>query len=275
MRVRSGVILAILLTCPSLSGAQTTGSIFGGPPETPVPVPPRAFLDVNLVSVTKAESGAREFRSRFVTFGEPGSARATYPTPSSTTSFPSFDIGAGYMTGVLLGLGINVSRTTFEDAASLSTTIPHPVYLNFAATGDGVTSRVLPRRETAISAYVAAVPIRTSRAELRFFLGPSYYRVKAEMVDSVTYNQSSSITPPGNTITVSGFTSSDAKGGGLGFHLGADFTYFFTKRIGVKGGIRFSSAQVTLKHEPLSKLEQDLRTGGPTVSLGARFRFGK
>jgi hypothetical protein len=228
-----------------------------------------------LISVTKAESGAREFRSRFVTFGEAGSARATYPRPSSTVSLPSFDIGGGYMTGSLLGLGINISRTTFEDTATLGTTIPHPVYLNLPATGSGVTDRGLTRRETAISAYVTAAPLRTSRTELRFFLGPTYYRVNAEMVDAVTYDQSSSVTPATNTITVTGFTSRNAKGSGLGFHLGADFTYFVTRMIGVKGGIRYNSAQVTVKNEPLSKLDQDLRTGGPMISLGARFRFGK
>lgn len=273
MRVKTGVVLAILLACPSLSGAQTpAGSIFGEPPP---PGPPRAFLDVNLIGFTRSDSDAREFRSRFLTFGEAGSARATYPRPSSTTSLPSFDIGGGYVTGSLLGLGININRTTFEDAATLGTTIPHPVYLNLPATGTGVTSRVLKRRETAISAYVTAIPLRTARAELRFFIGPTYYRINAEMVDAVTYNQTSSVTPAANVITVTGFTASDVKGGGLGVNMGADFTYFFSKMIGVKGGIRYQTAQVSLKYEPLSKLEQDLRIGGPMISLGARFRFGK
>jgi hypothetical protein len=274
MRVKAGVVLAILLTCPSLSGAQTqAGSIFGEPP--PPPGPPRAFLDVNLIGFSGSESGSRVFRSRFLIFGEAGATQATYPKPSFTTSIPSFDIGGGYITGSVLGLGVNVSRTTYKDTASLLAAIPHPVYLNFAASATGVTGRVLTRRETAISAYVTAVPVRTSRAELRFFLGPTYYRINAEMVDAVTYTQSSSVTPAANAITVTAFTSSDVKGGGLGFHMGADFTYFFTKMIGVKGGFRYQSAQVSVKYEPLSKLEQDLRAGGPTISLGARFRFGK
>jgi hypothetical protein len=266
MRIRSGVSLAILLTCPGLSGAQTS---------TEAPGPPRAFVDVNLISFTRSAAAEREFSSRFVTFSEAGSARAVYPKPSGTALLPSFDIGAGYVTGSLLGLGINISRATFEDGARLSATIPHPTYLNAPGFGTGVTNRELKRRETAISAFVTAVPLRTSRAELRFFGGPTYFRINAEMVNGVTYNQSSSTTPATNVITVTGFTSTDGKGGGLGFHLGTDFTYFFTQMIGVRAGVRYSHAHVTVKSEPLSKLEQTLTTGGPVVFLGARFRFGK
>jgi hypothetical protein len=266
MRVRSGVVLAILLTYPTLGVAQTPAESSG---------PPRAFVDINLINFTKSEAASREFRSRFVTFGEAGSARATYPKPSTTTSFPSFDIGGGYVTGSLLGLGVNVSRTTFEDAANLGTTIPHPVYLNQASTGTGVTDRVLRRRETAINAYVAAFPVRTSRAEFRLFVGPTYYRINAEMVETVTYNQSSTLTPLTNVITVTGFTARTVSGGGLGFHMGTDVTYFFNKRMGLRGGIRYNYAEVSVKNEPLSKLEQKFRTGGPMVFLGARFRFGQ
>jgi hypothetical protein len=266
MRVISGVLLAIVLTCPRVSGAQTTAE---------PSVPPRAFLDVNLIGATKSASSAREFRSRFITFGEAGSARAIYPKPSSITLLPALDVGGGYITGSLLGLGINISRTSFEDAAQLGATIPHPVVLNSPASGDGVTNRRLTRDETAISAYVTAVPLRTSRAELRFFGGPTYFRVNVEMVQSVSYSQSSGVTPLTNTITVTGFTTEEAKGSGLGFHIGTDFTYFFTKMVGVRGGIRYNHAIVTIKNEPLSKLEQELKVGGPLLFLGARFRFGR
>jgi hypothetical protein len=270
MRVMSGVLLAILLTCPRMSGAQTTTA-----PPGEVSVPPRAFLDVNLIGATKSASGAREFRSRFITFGEAGSARAIYPKPSNITLLPALDVGAGYITGSLLGLGINISRASFEDGAHLGTTIPHPVVLNAPGSTEGDTNRELTRNETAISAFVTAVPLRTSRAELRFFGGPTYFLVNAEMVQSVTYSQSSSVTPLTNTITVTGFTTEDAKGRGLGFHLGTDFTYFFTKMIGVRGGLRYNHAHVTVKHEPLSKLDQKLKVGGPLLFLGARFRFGR
>ena len=266
MRVISGVVLAILLTCPRVSTAQTARD---------PSVPPRAFLDVNLIGASRSASGEREFRSRFVTFGEAASERAVYPKPSSVTLLPSLDVGGGYITGSSVGLGINISRTSFEDGASLFTTIPHPVVLNSSASAQSVTNRGLKRKETAISAFVAAVPLRTSRAELRFFGGPTYFRVNTEMVQSVLYSQTSSVTPLTNVITINGFTAVDAKGGGFGFHLGGDFTYFFTTMIGVRGGIRYNHARVTVKNEPLSKLEQELKVGGPMLFLGARFRFGK
>ena len=266
MRVMSGVILTILLTCPPPSGAQTV--------QDP-PGPPRAFVDLNLVGATKSSSGDREFRSRFITFGEAASARATYPKPSDATLLPAIDVGAGYMVNSRVGLGINISRTSFEDVAHLGTTIPHPVVLTTPASAEGVTNRVLTRDETAVSAYVMAFPLRTTRAELRIFGGPTYFRTNAEMINSVAYSQTSSVSPLTNAITITGFTAEDVRGGGLGFHLGTDFTYFVTKRIGVRAGIRYNEARVTVKDEPLSKLEQKLKVGGPLLFLGARFRFGE
>lgn len=271
MRVMSGVLLAILLTCPRAAAGQSLLE----PGRPPRPVQPRGFVDVNLIGVTKSASGARQFRSRFITFGEVGSGRATYPQPSNVTLLPAIDVGAGYITGSLFGLGINISCTSFENVAQLGATIPHPLVLGLPASAEGVTNRVLTRDETAISVFVTAVPVRTSRAEWRIFGGPTYFRVNAEMVNSVAYSQTSSVTPLANAITITGFTAEDARGGGLGFHLGTDFTYFFTKMIGVRGGIRYNHAQITVKDEPLSKLEQKLRVGGPLLFLGARFRFGK
>ena len=271
MRVMSGVFLAIVLTCPRAAAAQTAQD----PPGPAPSLPPRAFVDLNLIGASRSASGAREFRSRFITFGEPGSERVIYPKPSSVTLLPAIDVGAGYITGSLLGLGINISRTSFDDVAQLGTTIPHPLVLNSPANADGVTNRTLTRDETAISAFVTAVPLRTDRMELRFFGGPTYFRINAEMVSTVTYSQTFAVTPLANAITITGFTAEDASGSGVGFHVGTDFTYFFTKTIGVRGGIRYNHAHVTVKTEPLSKLEQKLTVGGPVLFLGARFRFGK
>lgn len=269
MRLVSGILLAILFTCPAIGAAQPAA----GPPQPSSP--PRAFVDLNLIGTARSASGPREFQSRFITFGEAGYERATYPKPAQTTMLPSLDVGAGYITGSLLGIGLNISRTSFEDEAVIATTVPHPVFLNVPGTGVGVTDRRLSRDETAISAYVTAVPLRTSRMELRFFGGPTYFRINAEMVQNVSYSQTATVTPLANTLSVTGFTTTDAKGGGLGFHLGTDFTYFLTRMIGVRAGIRYSHAQVTVKNEPLSRLTQQLIAGGPSLSLGARFRFGK
>jgi hypothetical protein len=85
-----------------------------------------------------------------------------------------------------------------------------------------------------------------------------------------TYDPSS----PQNTITISGFTTSQVKANKLGFHVGTDVTFFLTKVVGVGGGVRFSQATVTVDQEPLSNVSQDIRVGSTQVFFGARFRLG-
>jgi len=265
MRVVSGVFLAILLTCPKVSFAQA--------PETPA-LPPKAFVDVNLIGTMKSAAKARQFNGRFLTFGEVGNSRVNYPAPSSASQVPDIDVGAGYMTGTLIGLGVNLSRASFDDTALLSTTVPHPLVLSTSASGDGISDRELKRDETMLALNAVAVPYRAERGEARAFLGFAYFWLSAEMVDSVLYSQTSSVTPLANAITVTGMTTSRGKGGGLGFNVGGDYTYFFTRMAGVRLGLRYSQANVHLDREPLSQIPQNVKVGGLSFFLGARFRFG-
>lgn len=265
MRLVLGSVFAVLLLCPRLSLAQPAPRAVDAS---------RIFVDVNLGGSTNSGAAPREFTSRFVTFAEAGSSRADYPKPSRSTLLPMIDVGGGYMAGRSVGLGGGISRASFEDVAGLSATVPHPTFINAPASGTGVTDRALARTETAIHLFVAAVPLRTSRFEFRLFGGPSFFWFKGEMVSDVAYSQTFSPTTPSNAITISGFSSEEVTGRGVGFHLGGDFTYFFTKRLGVNGGLRYSEANVTVDKEPLSQLSQEIRVGGTLAFLGVRFRFG-
>ena len=109
----------------------------------------------------------------------------------------------------------------------------------------------------------------------RIILGFAYFWLNAEMVDSVSYSQTSTVTPIANAITVTGFTAERGKGGGLGYTMGGDYTYFVTRMAGVRAGLRYSHAIVGVDREPLSKIAQRIEVGGLTFFLGARFRFGK
>jgi hypothetical protein len=266
MRVVPGIVFGILLTCPRLSTAQ---------PSEPAPsVPPRTFVDLNLIGTMSSTSKSRNFTGRFVTFGEAGSSRVTYPKPSRASQLPSIDVGAGYMTGSLIGLAVNYSRLSFDDVAQLSTTVPHPLILNAPGSGASVTNRTLSRDETMLSLNAVAVPLRNERAEARIVGGFSYFWLNAEMVSNVSYSQTSSVAPFTNTVTVTGFTDEQGKGHGLGFNVGGDYTHFFTRRAGVRAGLRYSDANVRMASEPLSRLGQRVKVGGLMFFLGARFRFG-
>ena len=259
MRFVAGVLVAFLVGIPRAGQAQTA---------PPTPENSRLFLEVNFLGSASSQAKTREFTSLFPLYGEVATTESLYPKPSLANPFSAVDVGGGIMLSRVLGVGVTVGRTAYEDVANLAATIPHPSILNAPTTASAVTNNVLRRRETATHVFLAIVPLRTARFEVRFFGGPSYFIYSADMVREVVHELSSQ-----NALTISGFTSSEAEAGSLGMHLGGDFAWFLTRRFGIASGLRFSRSTVTLDREPLSTIAQDIRVGSTHIYVGGRFRF--
>jgi hypothetical protein len=264
IRALPAVVLTMLLLAPCDAVAQA--------PQEPKVA--GAFLDVGLIGSMSSTAQPREFTARFVTFGENGRSIVTYPKPSREIQLPNVDVGAGYIFANRFGLAVNFSRVTFEDGAELSITVPHPQVLGAAGTGTSGLNRSLSRKETMLAVNSVMVPLRTSGAEARFFLGAAYFWLNAEMVNSLTYSQTAVAAPIANAVEVTGFTTLEGRGRSVGISAGGDFTRFFTPSLGVSAGLRYSRANVTMAREPLSQIEQKVRVGGFTWLIGARYRFG-
>ena len=261
MRVAPGILVAVLLMIPRTSLAQTPSD------------DARIFVDVNFGTAASLAKD-REFQSRFVVFSEAGSSFATYPEPSPA-NLAFVEVGGSYRLTRWIGVGISYSRTAYEDVAGLKATIPHPTFFSAPTTNTGATGEPLTRTEGATNVFAVVVPVRTSRFEWRVLGGPSFFSLKADMVKEILYVQTHDPASPQQTITVTGFTTAQAKASKLGYHIGSDATFFLTKLIGVGGGVRFSYGTVTLDEEPLSKVSQDIRVGGTQVFLGLRLRLGR
>jgi hypothetical protein len=262
MRLALVILGALLVVIPRTSLAQTANR----PPEDA-----RILVDVNLFGTGESLAKNRQFQSKFIKFSEPGSSLATYPKPSRATSF---GVGGSFMLTRMVGVGVSYSRTTHEDVAELSATIPHPTFFGAPATNTGVTGDALKRREGATDVFVAVVPVRTNRMEWRLLGGPTVFSFKADMVKEVLYVQTFNPATPQQTITINGAETSQVKTSALGFHAGSDVTFFLTRVIGVGGGVRFSYGTVTLDQEPLSNVSQEIRVGGTIGFLGLRLRVG-
>ena len=57
-------------------------------------------------------------------------------------------------------------------------------------------------------------------------------------------------------------------------HGATDFAYDLTRAMALTGGVRASLGTVSIKHDPLNNLKQEIRVGGWRVFLGLRFRLG-
>jgi hypothetical protein len=272
-RLTRGILVAAVLLAPAASHAQTK------PLEVPVATPPtplakRIFVDVGLVGSSSSLAKNRNFQGYFIKFGEVGSTSVSYPKPSRTALAPALDLGGAFMVLPKLAVGINYNRVRYEDIAGLQTTVPHPVFMSTPATNSGSTG-ALTRQEAATTIFAGWMPALGPRMQLRLTGGAAIFAYSAEMVQSASYTQNANlVVPPLNTITIDGSVNQKATGNDLGFAVGADFTFFITRLLGISGGVRYSRGTVTLNPEPLSKVRQDIRVGSTQILVGVRVRFG-
>ena len=104
--------------------------------------------------------------------------------------------------------------------------------------------------------------------------GPSFFTLKGDMVREVQYDQTFDSLAPQNAITITGMSSREISGSKIGYHVGADLTYFVHRFVGIAGGVRYGRATVAVETEPLSNIRQEFLVGSTTAFLGLRFRFG-
>ena len=162
------------------------------------------------------------------------------------------------------------------DTVGLTATIPHPIFFNAHGTGTGVTADPLRRLESAFNVFMAFVPYESDKVLVRVYGGPTFFWYKADMVQDIAYEQTFSTVTTENIITITDYAQTDdVKGSGIGYHIGGDFAFFFTKAFGVGAGVRYSNGKATVDFEPMSELSQDITVGGTSVFVGLRFRFGR
>jgi hypothetical protein len=267
MRIGLPILVTVLLTLPRISAAQALKT--PGPPQLP-----RVYVDVNLLGYTDPLGDSKTFETYALKFGEVATFTATYPEPSRSGLFPAY-VGGGFMLSSWVGIGVSYSRISRESAVDLSATVPDPNFFNALATATGTTGTTLSRKESAIHVSLAVVPVRSSRVELRLMGGPSFFTLNGDMVKVVEYDQTFNSLAPQNAITINGVSSREASGSAIGYHVGADFTYFVHRFVGIAGGVRYAQATVAVDTEPLSNIRQEFLVGSTTAFLGLRFRLGR
>ena len=276
MRAELAILVSAFLTVPQISAAQALT-----PPGQPTL--PRIYLDVNFFGYADPLGEAKTFENYALKAGEVATFKATYPEPSRSGLFPAY-VGGGFMLSRFVGIGVSYSRMSRESVVDLSATVPDPAFFNALATGTGTTGTALSRKESAVHISLAFVPVRSSRLELRLMGGPSFFTLKGDMVREIEYEQAfNSLAPEDasaiigipNAIAIHGMSSGEISGNSFGYHVGADFTYFVHRLVGVAGGLRYGRATVAVETEPLSNLRQEFLVGSTTLFLGLRVRIGR
>ena len=232
----------------------------------------RGWIDVNFGVAIAAEDSFR-MQGIGTLFQEDATFGADYHLPTGA----SFDFGGGFMITPIVGVGVSFSGTAHEDVATLDARIPHPVLRNVYGSDAAETDEKLMRTEGGVNLQAMIVPLQMDRLRVRFFGGPTYFRVKQDAVTDITYNQVFVVLGAVNNITITGFDSREVEGNGWGFHGGGDVSVFFNRIIGVGGFARFSRGNVDIENTlALSSRDEDpieVKAGGFQVGGGLRLKF--
>lgn len=228
----------------------------------------KAWIDINVVSAKPAQD-ATTFTFRDTVFNEPASVSAAYPAmPRATGGL----FGGGVRVARGFGVAVQFVNAQYEYDSGLAISIPHPFVFNRLGTDTDVTD-TLERKERALD-LSGVYQLPTPEAwRVRVFGGPTYFKLKQEMVQDVEFTQSINIVTFTNTVNITDFRQDEVDQSAWGFHVGADAAYFFSRHVGVGGTVRFNRGTVTLDNEPLSEEEGELKVGATIVGGGLRLRF--
>jgi hypothetical protein len=150
----------------------------------------------------------------------------------------------------------------------VTASIPHPVFANEPRTAATNVSP-LENYERGIHFIAGWEFDATDKIHVLVFGGPSLFGVRQDVVSDIAVQEGGA---PFNTVTISGATLTRlSEFGALGYNLGVNGSYMFTRRIGAGILVRFSGGTVDLTGPGGIALAVD--AGGLDVGIGLRVRF--
>ena len=176
-----------------------------------------------------------------------------------------FDIGGGYRTN-RYGIGISYTQFKSTNSASISGSIPHPLFFD--------RHRARPRRRwtawSTPSTSCTCRPITSSRwprkMDVGVFIGPSFFSVKQDYVTGLnTFTESSNF----ETVSIPAGHAT-AKDSPVGFNIGGELTYTITPNVAGAFLLRFSRANADFEFDGATT---SMNVGNVQVGAGVRLRF--
>ena len=121
--------------------------------------------------------------------------------------------------------------------------------------------------ETAVHLQARAVVPVGTRLQMMLFGGPSFFQVKQDVVTEIVYAD----TYPYDTASFGGAQTTAAKESNIGFNVGGDVAFFFTRQLGVGFSTQFSGVNVDVPR--VDGGTTPVKAGGLQAGGGLRLRF--
>jgi hypothetical protein len=188
----------------------------------------------------------------------------------------SFDVGGavrlGRLTPILQNLSVGVSyrgETKHTRDVTVNASVPSPIFHDSFRSASTTISG-LEHTERAVHLQALwHVPV-TLEFDVTLFAGPSFFTVRDELLEGVVVSEAGG-----------DFTSVNVEAGragqrnsAVGFNVGVDTRYMFTRHIGAGAMLRYSRGSIDLT-VPADTAAGGFKidTGGPEIAAGLRLRF--
>jgi hypothetical protein len=179
---------------------------------------------------------------------------------------PSFNIAGGANVRRQFGVGVGVNRISVASSSHLNGSIPHPFFFNRPRAVSGDVAG-LTRDEFALHIQARVTVPVSRRLQVTGFAGPSLFRVTQGMVTDFSYSDSY----PYDEATFRTAVTETRNASKIGFNVGADVGFFFSRQVGVGFSAQFSGASVPLKSAGGGTV--DVKAGGAQLGGGLRLRL--
>lgn len=182
---------------------------------------------------------------------------ATAASTQAVSGGVLFDFSGGYRVWRDFFVAVGVSSFGDTEVANVTASIPDLLLFNQPKT---VTATVpdLTRREIGVHTQLVWFAPVAEKVDIALFAGPSFIRLKQELVTTVTVAANTQNATP---VVVS------QSGSAVGVNLGVDGTYAFTPHVGAGLFLRYVTGSVDLP------AFADAKVTGVQFGVGARLRF--
>lgn len=180
----------------------------------------------------------------------------------------TFDLGGGVRVAGNLAIGMAYSQLSTEGEAALSAKVPHPLVYDLPRTATG-TATGLTHKEQQIHVFAMWMIPATDALHIGVYGGPTFFQLKQDIV-GLGNPPFTEVGSPYTAVTMNA-TQSQVSASKVGFNVGGDVMFKFSKNFGAGGFARYSTAKVPVT--PTGGTEVQITVGGMQVGGGLRIFF--
>jgi opacity protein-like surface antigen len=250
-------VVVLTLAASAVAEAQTRPTPRPAPAARPM-ISGRVFISVDGMY----QVGSNDFTDT-ATIRE-NAEDGRFKTDYQVKAGPAFNISGGALLWRNLAIGVGVTRFSTSTVTALDAAVPHPFFFNQPRSVMGEFEG--DRSELAVHVQVRGMIPISDRVQVTLFGGPSFFTIEQSIVSDFDYSESY----PFDTATFTRAIADTQSESKIGFNVGGDVAYFFSRQVGIGVTAQYTGATVEMT---VPSGTADVKAGGGQIGGGLRLRF--